>query len=308
MSLQSHDRAIVSELFNENNVDTLRSSIVYDDAGRVIKLSLYDADSDGSSIFEFPAHFDQLTQLRELYMYASLAYFPMSICRLPNLRAFVLSEQRPVCEFPSEFAQLRSLRYLGLGENAWGDYLPPALWQFPQLRVLDLSWNALTRLPAEIGQLTQLRFLYLQGNHIGWLPDEITQLTVLEELGMWQHGLESSPQAIAQLHKLYEQAPALRCRIRSGDYEPCICCGYLTIKEAYDICPVCWWEADGTQGSSPSSPTGANTGCLIEARLNFARTGVAKDRLLDKARSPLPAEIPDEENRMPHMDFGRDCI
>lgn len=49
-------------------------------------------DSDGSSIFEFPAYFDQLTQLRELYIYAPLAHFPMSICRLPNLRAFIFSD------------------------------------------------------------------------------------------------------------------------------------------------------------------------------------------------------------------------
>lgn len=306
MPPESRDAAILNELLNENNVDTLRSSIVYDDAGYVIKLSLHDAASDGSSSFEFPDHFDQLTQLRELYIYASLPHFPISICRLPNLRAFVLSEQRPICTFPPEFAQLSTLRYLGLGENAWGDYLPPAIWRLHQLRVLDLSWNALTSLPPEIGQLTQLRFLYLQGNHVRWLPDEITQLTALEELGMWQHGRQPSSQVIAQLHKLQAQAPVLLRRFHYSDRHPCACCGYLTVREPYDICSICWWEADGSQGSSPSSSTGANTCCLIEARLNFARVGVSEDRFLDKARIPLPEEIPDEENCLPHMDFGRE--
>jgi Leucine-rich repeat (LRR) protein len=305
MPPQSRDAAIVNELFNENNIDIWRSSIVYDDAGYVIKLSLYDAMHDDLVL---PTNFGQMEQLRELYLYTSFTHFPLSICQLPSLRAFVLSGQEQVETFPPEFAQLNTLRYLGLGGNYWEDHLPPVLWQLHQLRVLDLSRNAISRLPPEIGQLTQLRFLYLQQNQIRWLPEEITQLTALEELGMWSHGLEPSPQAIVQLHKLHAQAPAILRRFPYSDRYPCACCGYLTIEREHDICPICWWAADGTQGGFPSSPTGANTYCLIEARLNFARVGVSTDRLLHKARSPLPEEIPEEENRLPHMDFGRDYL
>jgi hypothetical protein len=332
MPPQIRDAAIVNELFNENNIDTERSSVVYDDAGHLIKLSLFDASRDGSSFVEFPADFDQLTQLRELYIYVSLTRFPTSICQLTSLRAFVLSAPYPADAFPSEFAQLSNLRYLGLGELKWA-HIPPAIWQLRSLRVLDLSWNLLTSLPSEIGQLTQLRFLYLTGNHLHLLPAEIGQLTELKVLSVWPHKLQTLPDEITHLHHLHDfslskrllksadisriahemgmyidtEAPALLRRVpptQKISRYPCMCCGYLTIKESYDICPICGWEADGVQESSPSSETGANTVCLIEARLNFARARVSEDRFLNKVRSPLPEEIPDEDEHLPHMDFG----
>jgi Leucine-rich repeat (LRR) protein len=230
----------------------------------------------------------------------------MSICHLASLQAFVLSEQRPAPVFPSEFAQLRTLRYLGLGGNEWEDHFPSVIWQLRQLRALDLSWNYMTELPPEIGQLTELRFLYLQANHFRLLPEEMTQLLFLEDLKIWSHWLEPSSQASAQFQKLHEQIPALLRRFHFSDHYPCACCGYLTIEGPYDVCPVCYWEADDMQNVFPSSATGANRCCLIEARLNFARVGVSDDRLLDKARAPLPEEIPDEENRVPHMHFSKE--
>lgn len=56
MPPQSHDAAIVNELFNENTIDTQCSSVVYDDAGHLMKLSLFDVSLDRSSFFEFPAN------------------------------------------------------------------------------------------------------------------------------------------------------------------------------------------------------------------------------------------------------------
>lgn len=333
MPLQSHDAAIVNELFNENEISTLCSSVVYDDTGYLIKLSLVDAYLDWSSFFELPADFGQLTHLRELYIYGSLTHFPTSICQLPSLRAFVLSAPYPADAFPLEFAQLRTLQYLGLGELGWTQ-VPPVIWQLTNLRVLDLSGNRLTSLPPEIGQLTQLRFLYLLENRLLQLPSEIGQLTQLEELGIWPHRLQTLPDEITRLHKLHSLALSKRL-LKSADISriaremrmdidphplaptlqrvvptihkisryPCAVCGYLTIETDYDICPVCFWEADSLQLLSPSSAVGANHCCLIEARLNFARTGASVDRFLDKVRPPLPEEIPDEDTRMPYMHF-----
>ncbi|HEU5381498.1 MAG TPA: CPCC family cysteine-rich protein [Ktedonobacteraceae bacterium] len=338
MPSQSRDAAIVNELFQQNQhmLDSERSSAVYDEAGHLIKLSLHEdrryESPDEPDFLVFPTHFHQLAHLRELYIYATLGPFPKSICQLANLQAFVLSDfSYPVEAFPAEFAQLTKLRCLGLGELHW-ERIPPVIWQLRNLRVLDLSWNSLTSLPPEIGQLTRLRFLYLDGNHLDQLPVEIGQLTELEILHIWPHKLQTLPDEIGRLHKLFwlslssklVEDPALPyvahemgmfidttppypllsrapTQLHMSHY-PCQCCGYLIIENEYDICPICFWEADGSQASSPSS-TGANSVCLIEARLNFARASVSEDRFLTNVRQPRPEEIPDEKTRRPHMNF-----
>jgi hypothetical protein len=328
----------VSELFNENLLDLNRSSVVYDEAGFVIKLSLFDGSSDGASLLIFPADFHQLTHLRELYLYVPCFSLPTSLCQLPNLRSFVLSSPFPVEGFPPEFAQLKTLQYLGLGELEWRE-VPPVIWQLPNLRALDLSGNQLTYLPPEIGQLTSLHFLYLLDNRLLQLPVEIGQLEQLEEFELWPHNLQTLPEEITRLHHLYEMElsrnllesldipriaarmgmvfsphplfPALRrmlpATVDMPPY-PCACCGYLTRKaneQEHEICPVCFWEADAQQRLSPSSAMGANQVCLIEARLNFARIGASEDRALTRVRPAQPEEMPDELTRVPYLDFGR---
>lgn len=44
----------------------------------------------------------------------------------------------------------------------------------------------------------------------------------------------------------------------------CQCCGYYTVENEYDICPVCFWERD--DNVSPDCAGGANSVCLIEAQ------------------------------------------
>ena len=53
----------------------------------------------------------------------------------------------------------------------------------------------------------------------------------------------------------------------------CLCCGYLTIQQrgGYEICPVCFWEDDGSQELDQTS--GPNHMTLREARENFVRVG-----------------------------------
>ncbi|SJZ49060.1 Cysteine-rich CPCC [Chitinophaga eiseniae] len=60
----------------------------------------------------------------------------------------------------------------------------------------------------------------------------------------------------------------------------CRCCNYKTLAEvcAYDICPVCFWEDDGTSETYKySSP---NRMTLSEARANFKRYGVVEERFV----------------------------
>ncbi len=57
---------------------------------------------------------------------------------------------------------------------------------------------------------------------------------------------------------------------------PCPCCTYMTLdgRGEYDICPVCFWEDDGSVQDERYSP--ANRITLAEARSNFLKFG-AKD-------------------------------
>ncbi|MCD1258182.1 hypothetical protein B5M42_004925 [Paenibacillus athensensis] len=60
----------------------------------------------------------------------------------------------------------------------------------------------------------------------------------------------------------------------------CPCCQYKTLSSRgeYDICPVCFWEDDGTiETSDHSSP---NRMTLAQGRLNFAHLGVVSTSVL----------------------------
>jgi hypothetical protein len=61
-----------------------------------------------------------------------------------------------------------------------------------------------------------------------------------------------------------------------GQVEPrseCPCCGWLTLSRRgeYEICPVCFWEDDGTE--APERLSSANHLTLREARRNFLAIG-----------------------------------
>jgi hypothetical protein len=60
----------------------------------------------------------------------------------------------------------------------------------------------------------------------------------------------------------------------------CRCCEYLTIRErgVYEICPVCFWEDDGSQELDRMS--GPNHMTLREARGNFSCFGACSENAL----------------------------
>jgi hypothetical protein len=71
----------------------------------------------------------------------------------------------------------------------------------------------------------------------------------------------------------------------------CACCGYLTIDEEYDICPVCDWKADRVQERDPTLAGGANQMSLIEARASFHAIGAKGPDHLTHVRPPRPNEL-----------------
>ena len=73
----------------------------------------------------------------------------------------------------------------------------------------------------------------------------------------------------------------------------CPVCGYLTISEMWDICPVCFWEYEG---DNETEKTGANHGLsIIEARENYARFGACELEMLRTVRPPFECEVPEEK-------------
>lgn len=75
---------------------------------------------------------------------------------------------------------------------------------------------------------------------------------------------------------------------------PCPCCGCLTFsgRGMYDICPVCFWEDEGTyHDRNPDEPSGANHGLtLTVARANYAAIGACSPSMLPHVRPPQPTE------------------
>lgn len=76
------------------------------------------------------------------------------------------------------------------------------------------------------------------------------------------------------------------------DIFPCPCCDHFTLEERgmWDICPVCYWEDDGTDPADPDGPgSGCNHGLTLrQARENFRRLGACEPAM-------VPHVCPDEE-------------
>ena len=53
----------------------------------------------------------------------------------------------------------------------------------------------------------------------------------------------------------------------------CACCGYKTIYDEHEICPVCNWQGDWAQESRPDWAGCANGASLRQAQHNFIKTG-----------------------------------
>ena len=71
----------------------------------------------------------------------------------------------------------------------------------------------------------------------------------------------------------------------------CDCCGYFTVAEKYDICPVCFWENDPDQSACPDCAGGSNGVCLVEAKRNYKMFGACEERFVTMVRSPHEHEL-----------------
>ena len=73
----------------------------------------------------------------------------------------------------------------------------------------------------------------------------------------------------------------------------CPCCGRKTLEARghYDICPVCWWEDDGTDNENADNHSGPNHLTLAEGRMNFIKYGIYNPNRTDLMEKQMNAEL-----------------
>jgi leucine-rich repeat protein SHOC2 len=80
--------------------------------------------------------------------------------------------------------------------------IPPEVFNFKNLRELDLIGNKIERIPNEIGSLLQLEILRLGGNQIEVIGKEIAGLNKLRYLDLGKNKIQALPFEIGELNDL----------------------------------------------------------------------------------------------------------
>lgn len=104
-------------------------------------------------------------------------------------------------EIPPEVFQFKNLRELDLTRNRI-EYLPNEINQLKKLEKLNLSKNRLKEINPQIGACTELRWLDLGKNELTKLPDQICLLEKLEYLQLWANEITSLPTKFYKLKNI----------------------------------------------------------------------------------------------------------
>ena len=177
--------------------------VTTDDAGRVIRLSLWNNNLTG----EIPSELGSLANLRWLYLDNNelTGPIPAELGNLTSLERLNLFENQLSGTIPSELGNLSNLRGLRLWDNELTGEIPPELGELSDLEDMSLSNNELTgTIPSELGNLSNLRSLYLWDNELtGSVPAELSELSDLEWLSLSDNQLSGPlPATFTQLASL----------------------------------------------------------------------------------------------------------
>lgn len=102
---------------------------------------------------------------------------------------------------PREIGYLKNLRVLNISNNAV-DEIPDTIAFLSKLKALNVSQNKLVQLPASIGSLPKLVIIIANNNNLKSLPREFIHLVNLISLNVSSNPLKSLPAEIATLKSL----------------------------------------------------------------------------------------------------------
>ena len=94
-----------------------------------------------------------------------------------------------------------SVKYLSLKHKKY-KVVPPEVFQFKNLEILDLSKNKLHELPEQIEQLVNLRELNVSNNNLTTFPIQIGNLVALQKILAFQNNIALLPSTMENLKEL----------------------------------------------------------------------------------------------------------
>lgn len=135
----------------------------------------------------------------EVYQYQSLE----EALEAPKDSVYSLKLKDRLKTVPPEVFQFTNLQLLDLSRNRLRT-LPKEIGTLTNLKKLILERNKLEQLPAEIGMLEDLRELVINRNELETLPEEISNLKKLRYIDMWSNNITSLPRSMEEMHALEE--------------------------------------------------------------------------------------------------------
>ncbi|MGD0341863.1 MAG: leucine-rich repeat domain-containing protein [Bacteroidales bacterium] len=203
-------------------------------ADSIIKLSLmtYDLPTVGySNVVKEEAwneicHYKNLQGLELIDLFGN--NFPTCICELPGLRFLSVRNNR-LTNLPGDIVKLKDLevlnlywnadlkdiigveklsrlRYLNLGGNPKLNFKDVfiLLSNLPDLKVLELNFDQIKKIPPEIGMLKNLEELIIDNNLMSDLPDEIGKLKNLKRIVLTNNNFSAIPPVLTKLPNMTE--------------------------------------------------------------------------------------------------------
>ena len=125
--------------------------------------------------------------------------FPLTVNELTGFTEIYL-QHNSLSSIPLALFQIPELRVLDVSSNKLTELPvgsdPVNSWKCPELRILDLCSNELFTLPLELWKLSKLKRLYMQNNSLTKIASTVQQLHSLEEIDISRNKLIEVPEHI----------------------------------------------------------------------------------------------------------------
>ncbi len=132
----------------------------------------------------------------------SIAFIPPEVCSMTFLKVLYIGDiNSSSIDFPNELKNLTSLEAFHI-HGTGIEELPDAIFEIPNLKLLCLGGNRLSKINPKISNLKMLRELNLSKNSFTQFPKELLLLENLTSLRLSDNKLSTLPNEIVNLKKL----------------------------------------------------------------------------------------------------------